>query len=131
MKKDILQIKVEDIGIAAVPSEDPNFWDIYIINLYEDPIKSVLVAAEGFGEIDGVKRKSSTMRYFFESIESLDIQLIEPLSSDLFSLTNEYWVSFSLDNHLYDKRYLFVPGSLDPINFTRIPFIEKDGVLLR
>lgn len=131
MKKDILQIKVEDIGIAAVPSEDPNFWDVYIINLHEDPVKSVLVAAEGFGEINGEKRKSSTMRYFFESIESLDIQLIEPLPVDLFELTNEYWVSFSMGDHLYDKRYLFVPGSLDPINFTRIPFIEKDGVLLR
>jgi hypothetical protein len=131
MKKDIPELKVEDIAIAAVPSEDPNFWDIYIINLHEEEIKGVLIAASGYGEIDGVARKTSTMRYFFDKMDALDMQLIEPLSIDVFDLTSEYWVSFSLNGNLYDKRYLFVPGSLNPINFMRIPFIEKDGVMIR
>ncbi len=131
MKKDIPQLKVEDIAIAAVPSEDPNFWDIYIINLHEEAIKGVLIAVSGYGEIDGIPRKTSIMRYFFEKMEALDMQLIEPLSVELFDLTSEYWVSFSLNGNLYDKRYLFVPGSLNPINFIQIPFIEKGGVMLR
>ena len=131
MKKDIEWLNVEDIGIAAVPSEDPNFWDIYILNLHEEPVKNVLVIATGYGEINGEERKSSVMRYFFEVIQSLDIQKIESLPISLFDLSNEYWVSFSMNNYLYDKRYLFVAGSLHPLNFITIPFIEQKGVLVR
>ncbi|MFZ4543434.1 MAG: hypothetical protein ACOYOA_05260 [Saprospiraceae bacterium] len=131
MKKDIELLKVEDIGIAAVPGEDPDFWDIYILNLHEEAIKNVFIVASGYGEIDGEVRKSSLMRYYFEKIEALDIHKIESLPVSLFDLTNEYWVSFSMNNYLYDKRYLFVPGSLLPLNFITIPFIEQKGVLIR
>ncbi len=131
MKKDIPNLKVEDFAIAAIPSDDPNFWDIYILNLHLDELSNVLVVASGYGEIDGEVRKSSLMRYFYEKLPSLEMQRIETLPITLFDLTNEYWVSFTLDGHLYDKRYLFVPGSLNPINFIQIPFIEKDGVMLR
>jgi hypothetical protein len=131
MKKDIPVLKVEDIAIAAVPSEDPNFWDIYILNLHEEVIKSVLITAMGYGEINGEVRKSSQMRYFLEEMPSLDIQFLEPLPITLFDLTNEYWVSFSFNDQLWDKRYMFVPGSLNPINFMRIPFLEKEGVMIR
>jgi hypothetical protein len=131
MKKDIPNLKVEDFAIAAIPSEDPNFWDIYILNLHLDELKNVFVVASGYGEIDGEVRKSSLMRYFYESLPSLEMQRIETLPITLFDITNEYWVSFTLDGHLYDKRYLYVPGSLSPINFIKIPFIEKDGVMLR
>ena len=131
MKKDIELVNVEDIGIAAVPGDDPEFWDIYILNLHEEPISNVLIVASGYGEIDGEQRKSSLMRYFFKEIQSLDIQKIESLPISLFDLTNEYWVSFSLNNYMYDKRYLFVAGSLHPVNFIRIPFLETKGVLVR
>lgn len=131
MKKDIPVLTVEDIGIAAVPSADPNFWDIYIINLMEETIKNVMITASGYGELDGSPRQSSTMRYYIEEIESLDLKFLEPLSTAIFDLTNEYWVSFSLNGQLYDKRYMFVPGVLHPMNFIRIPFLEQQGVMVR
>lgn len=131
MKKDIEVLDVEDIGIAAVPGEDPDFWDVYILNLHEEAIKNVLIVATGYGEIDGEQRKSALMRYFYEEIQALDIQKIESIPVSLFDLTNEYWVSFSLNNYLFDKRYIFVAGVLHPLNFIRIPFIEKKGVLIR
>lgn len=132
MKKDIEQLKVENFAIAAVPNEnDSNFWDIYAMNLYDETLTNIIIVASGYGEIENEARKSSTMRFFIEKIDGLDMEFIEPLSTALFDLTNEYWVSFVLDGQLYDKQYLFVPGSLDPINFIHIPFIEKSGVLLR
>jgi hypothetical protein len=131
MKKDIPLFNVEDIGIAAIPADDTAFWDVYILNLHEEPVKNVLIVASGYGEINGEQRKSSSIRYFFEEIQALDLQKIESIPIALFDLTNEYWVSFSLDNYLYDKHYLFVAGSLHPINFIRIPFLEKKGVLIR
>jgi hypothetical protein len=132
LKKDIPDLKVEDFAIALLPKEDdPDFWEVYVINLMEEPIKSVLVTATAFGEINGTERKSAMMRYFFEELTALDMQLLEHLPSNLLNLTNEYWVSFSYGGQLWDKRFLVVPGSLDPINFIPIPFINREGILKR
>jgi hypothetical protein len=138
MKKDIEIIKVEDLAIAIVPCNaenlaDPNeLWEVFLINLHEESIKSVLVASRGYGELDGEKRETSTLRYFWESIGSLDIKLIELIQPTLFSLANEFWVSFSLNDYLFDKKYVFVQGAIDPMNFTEIPFLDgRKGVMIR
>ena len=136
MKKDIEILKVEDLAIAIVPrlvgEEDHDlFWDSYIINLKDEAITSVLINSTGYGEVDGEKRRTSTMRYFWETIGPLDIIKIEPLHVDLLKIANEYWVSFSFNNYLYDKKYVFVQGSLEASNFTEIPFLDKRGVMIR
>jgi hypothetical protein len=136
VKKDIEIQKVEDIAIALVPrlpgeEEHEYFWDAYIINLKDEPIYSVLINSKGYGEIDGEMRKTSTLRYFWEVITPLDVQKIEPVPVDLHILANEYWISFSFNDYLYDKKYVFVPGSLEEINFTDIPFLDRKGVMIR
>lgn len=138
MKKDIPVIKVEDLAIAIVPPvdsslADPNeLWDVYIINLHEEKIRSVIVAARGYGELNGVPRETSTLRFFWEEIAPLDIHLIEPIQAALFQLANEYWVSFSLNDYLFDKKYVFVQGAVDEMNFTEIPFLNgRKGVMIR
>ena len=136
MKKDIEILKVEDLAIAIVPrlsSEEDHdlFWDSYIINLKDEAIHSVLVNSTGYGEVDGEKRRTSTMRFFWETIGPLDLIKIEPVHIDLLKIANEYWVSFTFDNYLYDKKYVFVQGSLEPTNFTEIPFLDKKGVMIR
>ena len=130
MKKDIPIRKVEDLAIAIVPRED-GLWESYIINLKEEAIDSVLIQSTGYGEVEGQATRTSTLRHFFERIGPLEIKLIEPLQPDVFVLTNQYWVSFSHDGYMYDKKYVFVKGSIDKINFTRIPFIDKQGVMIR
>ncbi|MCA0239124.1 MAG: hypothetical protein LCH81_22315 [Bacteroidetes bacterium] len=136
MIKDIPIQKVEDLAIAIVPrlphEEDwEDFWDAYLINLKIEPIRSVLVNSTGYGEIDGEKRRTSTLRYFWDSIGPLDIVKIEPVQKQVFELASEYWVSFSYNDYLYDKKYVFVAGSLDEINFTEIPFLDRKGVMIR
>ncbi|MEL6866634.1 MAG: hypothetical protein AAFP19_19565 [Bacteroidota bacterium] len=130
MKKDIPIYKVEDLAIAIVP-EDEEMWNSYIINLKEEPIKSVLIKSSGYGERDGQQKKTSVLRHFFEEIGPLEILKIEPIQTTLFDLTNEYWVSFRYDGYMYDKKYIFVKGSINKINFTLIPFINKRGVMIR
>jgi hypothetical protein len=56
---------------------------------------------------------------------------IEPIQTALFWLNHEYWVSFSFDGQLYDKKYVFVPGSFEQVNFTMIPFLDRKGVMIR
>ena len=136
MKENIEIRKVEDLAIAIVPRQPDeegfeDFWDAYLINLKEEPILSVLVNATGYGEIDGEMKRTSSLRYFWESIEPLGLEKIEPIEKTLLSMANEYWVSFSAEDYLFDKKYVFVQGSLDEINFTDIPFLARRGVMIR
>lgn len=132
MKKDIPVLKVTDIIIAIVPrEEDDEFWDVYLVNDKEFPILSVIINSTGYGEIAGEKVKTSTMRYFYDDVPAKHAVKIEPILKNLLSITNEFWVSFSLGNHLYDKRYIFVEGSLNEMNFTNVPVVERQGVMIK
>lgn len=135
MIKDIPNLKVEDVAIAVVPRIDDKseeeLWDTYILNLKEEPITNVLINSKGYGEINGETVKTTILRHFFEEIAPLDILQIEPIQTKLFGLTNEYWVSFSSNGHMYDKKYVFVNGSIRPENFTTIPFLNLKGVMIR
>jgi hypothetical protein len=136
MIKDIPNHKVEDIAIAVAPrpEDDPEkdiFWDSYLINLKEEPISNVLVNSRGYGEVNGEKMKTTVLRHFFEEVGPLQVVKIEPLQTKLFDLTNEYWISFSQDGYMYDKKYVFVKGSITEGNFTRIPFVDRKGVMIR
>ena len=132
MKKDIPLHKVEDLAIAVVPNEkDESIWDSYIINLRDEPIESILINSKGYGEIDGERKETSILRHFFEQLGPLAIAKIEPIPETLFTLTNEYWVSFRYGGYMYDKKYVFVRGSIDARNFTTIPFLNKKGVMIR
>lgn len=136
MIKDIPILKVEDLAIAIVPRLEyeegyEDFWDSYLINLKDEPIRSVLVNARGYGILDGEERRTTTLRYFWEEIGPLDVVKIEPIQKAVLDMVNEYWVSFSYNDYLYDKKYVFVQGSLDDMNFTEIPFLDRKGVMIR
>jgi hypothetical protein len=55
---------------------------------------------------------------------------IEPIMPDLFHLTNEFWVSFWIDDVMYDKRFLFLPGSIKQEDFKLIELLGHKGILL-
>jgi len=136
MKKDIPQYKVEDLAIAVVPREENGpveveLWDTFILNLKEEPIQNVLINSRGYGEVNGEQMKTTVLRHFFDEIGPLQACQIEPIQTKLFDLTNEYWISFTFDGYMYDKKYVFVQGSISTQNFTTIPFLEKKGVMIR
>ena len=132
MKSDIPDLKVEDVAVAIVPRQgDDELWDSYLINLKEEHLENVLVNSRGYGEFKGDKVKTTILRHFFEQIRPKTIIKIEPIQVKLFGLTNEYWVSFSYNGHLYDKKYVFVRGSIDEANFTSIPYTKWKGVMIR
>ncbi len=136
MIKDIPVLKVEDLAIAIVPRQEheedaEQFWDTYLLNLKEESIFSVLVNSCGYGVLDGEQRRTTTLRYFWEQIEPRSAVQVEPVQKTVLQLANEYWISFSFHDHLYDKKYVFVPGSLEEIHFTEIPLIGRRGVMIR
>ncbi|MCB0518155.1 MAG: hypothetical protein H6577_06285 [Lewinellaceae bacterium] len=136
MKKDIPQYKVADLAIAIVPREDhgildQEMWDVFVVNLKEDPIENVLVNSRGYGEIEGEQMRTTILRHFFNEIGPQEAILIEPIQTKLFDIANEYWVSFTYDGYMYDKKYVFVRGSITEENFTTIPFLERKGVMIK
>jgi len=132
MMKDIPSLRVTDLAIAIVPRPaEEDLWDVYIINFKEEPIGSVFVNSRGYGELEGEKIRTTTLRHFFEQIAPLEMKQIEPIQTELFSLTNEYWVSFMYNGDMYDKKYVFVKGSIDKMHFTRIPFLDRKGVMIK
>lgn len=136
MIKDIPILKVEDLAVAIVPrlphEEDyETFWDTYLINFKDEPIHSVLVNSVGYGIMGGEERRTTTLRYFWDSIGAHQAVKIEPVQVTVLGLANEYWVSFSFNDYLYDKKYVFVPGSLEEPYFTDIPILNRRGVMIR
>ena len=135
MKKDIPNHKVQDTVIAVVPREvtagEGELWDTYLINLKKEPIKSVLVSSRGYGELNGEKMKTTTLRHFYDEIQSEAVVKIEPIQAKLFDITNEYWISFMHQDYMFDKKYIFVKGSISKDNFTTIPIIGRKGVMIK
>lgn len=132
MKEDIPQHKVQDVAIAILPkSENDDLWECYIINLKEEKLIGVLVNSRGYGEDKGEQVSTSVLRHFFEEIEANTATLIEPIQTKVFTLTNEYWVSFKINDYMYDRKFVFVKGSIDPMNFTMIPILGRKGVMIK
>lgn len=132
MLKDINRDEVEDIAIAVVPREEDNsIWEVYMINLKEEQLDNVIVASKGYGMFNGEEVKTSILRHYLGAFEPLDIRLIEPIQKEMFGLNNEYWVSFYIGNSIFDKKFIFLPESISDENFTRVPFINRMGVIIR
>ena len=138
MLKDIPELKVKDVALAVVPESESGKalseetqWKVYIINLKQEPLTGVLVSSKGYGEIEGEQVKTSVLRHFFEQIPAKSFTLIEPIDQSVFRLHNEYWVSFYINRTIYDRKYLFVPGSIMEEHLSEIPVMNTRGVMIR
>jgi hypothetical protein len=137
MLKDIPQLKVNDVALAVVPSQEyasitdaETSWKVFIINLKQELLTGVLVSSKGYGMVEGEQVKTSVLRHFYEEIPPQSYALIEPIDQSVFKLHNEYWVSFYINKTIYDKKFLFVPGSIAKQNYSKIPIINKSGIMI-
>ncbi|HNU47191.1 MAG TPA: hypothetical protein PKM40_00070, partial [Bacteroidia bacterium] len=94
-------------------------------------LEGVLITSKGYGIMEGEERKTSTLRHFIENIPPQSWVKIEPITDNVLNLNNEYWVSFYLNNTMYDRKYVFLPGVINEEFFTQIPLLEKRGVMIR
>ncbi|MGB4773818.1 MAG: hypothetical protein WBP45_01480 [Daejeonella sp.] len=134
MKKDLPENIVEDIAIAIVlenATPETKTWNVYLINLKKEPIKTVLVTSKGYGLKEGENVKTSILRHSIGDVEARDYALIELIDEQVFGLTNEYWLSYYINNQIYDKKFIFLPESIVETNMIRIPVLNKPGVMIR
>jgi len=134
MRKDITVPEITDVAVAIVRElneEGETEWNVYIINSKKESLQGVIVSSQGYGIYNDQDVKTSSLRHFFEEVPAESYQKIEIIHENLFGLNNEYWVSFYLNNLMYDKRYIFLPETIIEKNMVKIPIINKKGVMIK
>lgn len=133
MKRDIEFLPVEGVKVAITrifnEINQPE-WNVVLINSNTVPISKVFVTSKGYGfDHEEKEQKTSTLRHFFNELLPQSHQLIEPITNEVFHLTNEYWVSYFIGEQIYDKKFIFVPDSITEHHVIRIHELETDGIL--
>jgi hypothetical protein len=141
MKQDIPFEPVVGVSIAIVPDADPfgattgevgqPTWQVFLLNNNDFALSTVLIASEGYGtQPDGQVVRTTTLRYHFPEIEAHSATPVELIDPAVFHLTNQYWVSYYQEGQIFDKKFLFVPDSITPDNFSRLDLLDgRAGVL--
>lgn len=129
MKKDIEFPEVAGVQIAIVPDEGGEQWAVLLINTNNFTLQNTFVSSQGYGFRNQESVKTSTLRHFVGDVEPQQIKQIELIDPQVFDLSNEYWLSFFANDKLYDKKYIFAPGSICDQNLSLIKSINQTGIL--
>ena len=135
MREELKGPKVENVSVAIVeiPLENnEKEYIVYLLNFRDDIMEGIIVTSSGYGEnpSTGEQIKTSTLRKGIELMLPNEAARIEPIMPELFTLTNEFWVSFWVNDVMYDKRFIFVPGSINDEAFKLIDILGYKGVVL-
>ena len=135
MREELLGPKVEHVALALVelPIEgaEPEYV-VFLINNRDDIMEGIIVASNGYGQdpATGEQITTSTLRKGIEVMMPGEAARIEPIMPDLFELNNEFWVSFWVHETMYDKRFVFEAGTINPEKFELIGQLNARGVIL-
>ncbi len=132
MKKDIEIPEVKNVTLAVVREKNilnQDEWKVFIINNNTFPLENTLVASQGYGEKEGERQRTSTLRHFLETVSAEGFAMVEPIDPGLFHLNNEYWVSYYVGSQIFDRRFIFLPDTICEENLTHIKELDMEGVL--
>jgi hypothetical protein len=133
MRNDDLRPVVKGVAVVII-QESNEFsdkdWNVYLLNKNDFPINNILITSKGYGIINNESRKSSTIRQFIDYLDAKSYVKIEPIAEEVFGLSNEYWVSYYVDNVIYDKKFIFLPDSILEKNMTDVPLMKTKGVVI-
>lgn len=135
MKEGLLGPKVENVGIAVVQEIDDDkntMYYVYLLNLRDDIMEGIIITSTGYGENanTGERIKTSTLRHSLEILLPNEAAKIEPIMEEVFGLANEYWVSFWVNDVMYDKKFVFLPETISPEKMKVIPLLNIKGVMI-
>lgn len=139
MKKDITFRPVEGVSIAVVPDAivpaagEQQGWQVYLLNTNEEVLQNVIVSSNGYGTSpEGEAIRTSTLRHVLPEVPPQAVAAIEPIDPAVFHLHNQYWVSYYIGSQVFDKKFVFEPGSIAADKLTPIALLdEQPGVLHR
>ena len=132
MKKDISFLPVEGVQIVIARQQNGSGeydWQVFLINQNDVPIKTVFVTSKGYGQKNDEEQKTSVLRHFFVEVPPGGHEVVETILPDVFHLNNEYWVSYFIDEQIFDKKFIFVPDSIVEENLVTVPALGLEGIL--
>ena len=132
MKEDIVRPKVENVTLAVTRELNElqtEEWKVHLLNQNSFPLENVLITSKGYGEKEGEKQETSTLRHYLERLDEASAFMVEPIQPELFHLNNEYWVSYYAGGQMYDKRFVFLPDSIQEDHLEFIEMLNLHGVL--
>ena len=135
MREELLGPKVEKVGVAIIEQIDEEgnrIYYAYLLNLRDDIMEGIIITSTGYGENanTGEKLKTSTLRHSLEVLLPQEAAKIEPLMEEVFALSNEYWVSFWVNDVMYDKKFIFLPETITKDKMKLIPLLGEKGILI-
>jgi hypothetical protein len=136
MREELMGPKVEKVGVAVVQqlnTDNQLEYNVYLLNLRDDIMEGIIINSTGYGENvnTGEKIKTSTLRHCIEVLLPNEAARIEPIMDDVFGISNEYWVSFWIDDVLYDKKFIFPPETICEKNLKEIKILGAKGILIQ
>jgi len=131
LKEDITFPEVTGVmmAIARKHVNEQFHWHAYIINTNDYEINNLLIVSKGYSASENPKQSTSILRHSIELLESKCYAVIEPIDPIVFKLFNEFWISYYYNNQMFDKKFIFTPGSIDESHLVYIEAIELKGIL--
>ena len=135
MRADILSPWVENVKMVVVPEkneEGATQHYVYLLNLRDDIMEGIIITSKGFGvdETTGEKITTSMLRHSLEVLLPDEAAKIEPIMEDVFKLTNEFLISFWVEDTMYDKKFIFLPETINEKNYVTIPKMGGKGIVV-
>ena len=127
MKKDIDFSPVKKVHVVVAKTDEG--WKVFIINRNQEKLENVMITSKGYGEKNKEQQKTSVLRHMIPYLETGMYALVEPIDESVFHLTNEYWVSYFIDQQVYDKKFIFVPETIIEDNLIFIEELGMKGIL--
>jgi hypothetical protein len=131
MKKDINIPVVKDVFIAIVYEYNDIYkthdWNAYIINDKNVDLEVVLIVTSGYSK----NKTTSIFRKKLDKLPAKSYAKIELMQEELFTLNNQFKVTFFEGNIMFDKTYLFRKNTINKNALQPIPLMEARGVLVK
>lgn len=136
MREELLGPKVENVGVAVVEEMGENnekIYTVYLANFRDDIMEGIIITSKGYGQNanTGEKVSTSTLRHCIEVMLPNEVAKIEPIMPEVFGLSNEYWVSFWINDVMYDKKFVFPAETIQPKNIKFIPQLKSNGIIIQ
>jgi hypothetical protein len=135
MREELLGPIVENVAVAVVQGKNEDNeteYNVYLLNLREDIMEGIIITSKGYGQNanTGEKIQTSTLRHCIELMLPNEAAKIEPIVEEVFGLSNEYWVSFWVNDIMYDKKFVFLAETICEKNIKPIPILGAKGVII-
>ena len=112
MKADIEELVGNHVSVYIVKTDNKDeqgldVWDAMLYNESEFKLENILINTKGYGKIEDREVSTATMRYFKDNLEPGASFTIEPITAEVLNINNEFWITYSLDAKLFERKIVF------------------------